>query len=213
MRAQPPPFDHASTALAAPGLLRLLFRTWRFGVELQRLERGKRMIQGVGSHDQRLENCIRPARIGINSQEQRIGCKPAKIDDAIDDWFRRIWNLAVAFGGLIDQIRQFRNLLRWREDQIDRLVDLVLDRIERYHTGLSDPRPHSAGNMDAASTLRRHIQRGLRRQHFAQARDSGHGVARGGVGFDVAVQSGIRYLHHNDGNAPGICCFHHANSV
>ena len=72
------------SALPPSGLLRMLLRTGRFCVELQRLERGKRMILGVGGRDQRLENRVRLARIGIDRQEQRIGREPAEIDDAID---------------------------------------------------------------------------------------------------------------------------------
>ena len=50
------------------------------------------------------------------------------------------------------------------------LVDVVLDRVERHHAGLPDPRPDPARDMDAAAALRRHVERRARRQDFAQAR-------------------------------------------
>jgi hypothetical protein len=98
------------------------------------------VILRICNHNRRLENRIRPARIGINPQEQRIGCEPAKIDDAVFDRLRRVRNLCIAFGGFIDKISQLWNLLRRSEDQIDRLVDVVFDWIERDDTGLPDLR-------------------------------------------------------------------------
>ena len=44
----------------------------------------------------------------------------------------------------------------------------------------------------------------LRRQDFAQAAELRHRLARGRAGLDVAMQAGVGYLRHDDGNAPGI---------
>src|SRR6266404_6478817 len=136
-------FNRASALL---GLLRIQ----RFWVELQRLERGKRMILGIGGHHRRLENGIRPAWVGIYPQKQRIGREPAEIDNTIHDRLRRVRNFDVALGGLIDEIGEFWNLLRGREDQIDRLIDVVLDRIKRNDAGLPDSRTNMAGDVKAA---------------------------------------------------------------
>ena len=102
---------------------------------------------------------------------------PAEIDHAVFDRLRRIRNFHVALGGLLDQIGHFRNLLRWREDQVDRLVDLVLDRIERHHAGLPDPRPDPPLDVEAAAAHRGDIERGTGGENFAQAADLGDGLA------------------------------------
>ena len=70
-------------------------------------------------------------------------------------------------GGLVDQIGQHRNLLGRREHQIDRFIDIVLDRIERHHTGLSDPRSNAASDVKTAAAVGRHIERRACRQNFA----------------------------------------------
>ena len=123
------------------------------GAGLQGFQRGKRMICGIGGFDHRLENRIRLARVRIDPQEQRIGRQPAQIDDTIYDRLRRVRNFGVAFGCLVDEVCQFRNLFGRRENQVDRFVDIVLDRIERDHTGLPDPRPDPALDMDAAGAF------------------------------------------------------------
>jgi len=45
------------------------------------------------------------------------------------------------------------NLLHRRENYIDRLVDLILDRLERDDADLSDPRANLSGHMDAAAAF------------------------------------------------------------
>src|SRR6266576_4089573 len=108
------------------------------------------MILRIGGHGWRLENRIRPARVGIDAQEQRVGREPPKVDDAVDDRLRRVRNLGAAFDGLIDEISELGNLLRRCKDQIDRLVDLALDRVEGDDAGLTDPCPDMAADMYAA---------------------------------------------------------------
>src|SRR5258708_16056289 len=66
-----------------------------------------------------------------------------------------------------------------------------------------------ACNIEAASALGHHVERGARRQDLAQIRDLGHRFARGPVSFDVAMQAGIRYLRHGNGNAPCIVFLSH----
>ncbi len=69
--------------------------------------------------------------------------------------------LGAAFDGLIDEIGELGNLLRRCKDQIDRLVDLALDRVEGDDTGLADPRPDMAADVNAASASGCHIERSM----------------------------------------------------
>src|SRR5258706_9215101 len=108
------------------------------------------MILGISSDDRRLENRIRPARIRIDSQKQRIGREPAKIDDAIHDRLRRVRNFNVTVCRLIDEIGELGNLLKGSEDQIDRLVDVVFYGLQGDDTGLSDPPPQKAPDIENA---------------------------------------------------------------
>src|SRR6202790_4186006 len=140
-----PPCGFKAPSAALSAALGLVW-TARFCVDLQSFQRRKWMILRIGRHDRQLENRVRPARVGIDPQEQRIGREAAKIDDAVDDRLRRVGNLGADFERLIDQISELGNLL-WRcKDQIDRLVDLVLDRVEGNDAGLPDPRPNKAAD-------------------------------------------------------------------
>src|SRR4030088_195650 len=88
-----------------------LLRAARFCLELQRFERGKRVTLRSLGHDRRLENRVRPAWVRIDRQKQRVGCESAKVNDPVHDRLRWVRNLSIAFGGLIDEISQFGNLL------------------------------------------------------------------------------------------------------
>src|ERR1700676_1766826 len=124
-----PPCGFKAPSAALSAALGLVW-TARFCVDLQSFQRRKWMILRIGRDDRRLEHRSWPARVGIDPQKQRIGREAAKIDDAVDDRLRRVGNLGADFERLIDQISELGNLL-WRcKDQIDRLVDLVLDRVE-----------------------------------------------------------------------------------
>ena len=101
-------------------------------------------------------------------------------------------------------VGHFRDLLRRREGQIDRLVDVAFHRLERHHAGLSDPRPHTARDMVAAAALRRHIEGGLCREHLAQIADIGDRLADGLVGLEVAMQARVRDLRDRHRDAPRI---------
>src|SRR5947209_1986773 len=124
----------------------------------------------VDDLDRRLENRIAATRIRIDPQQQRVGREPAEVDHAIHDRLRRIGDFDTRFGGF-HQIRQIGNLLGWREDQIDWLIDVILNWIERDHTGLSDPRADMTADMETASTLRRNVEGSIQRQYLSQARD------------------------------------------
>ena len=117
----------------------------------------------------------------------------------------------VAFGGLVDEIGQFRNLLRRREDQIDRLVDVVFDRIERHHAGLSDPGPHPAGRH--GSGRRSAASRRTRRCAERTSRKPAISAIASRVAASASIsrcKPGVRYLQHGDRDAPGIGFVCHA---
>ena len=73
------------------------------------------------------------------------------------------------------------------EDEIDRLLDLVLDRLERHHAGLPDRRRDAgrrrAGRRGLAASLEARFQARQR----AQADRLGHGRARALIGHEVDV--------------------------
>lgn len=78
---------------------------------LHRLERGERVVVGFGRFNVGFKDGIRLARIGVNRKEQNVGRKPAKIDDAIDDGFRRIGSFRIRRNWRIDKIGLMRNFL------------------------------------------------------------------------------------------------------
>src|SRR5882757_5871522 len=100
-RQTPPTSTQNVPAGGTPELLAFL-------LVLKRLQCRKGIVLGVGSGDLHLEYGTRLARIGINRQEQRVGRKPAKVDDAVDDGLRRIgdhrWLLIVL--PFLDQVGQ-----------------------------------------------------------------------------------------------------------
>src|ERR1700737_1053527 len=96
-----------------------LFSGRRVGSTLERLEGGKRVVFGVYGLGRRRENRARLARIGINSQKQRVGGQPTEIDQATHDRLGTIWNLHIIFT-VFDSLGQFAGLRRRRENHIDR---------------------------------------------------------------------------------------------
>src|SRR6478736_7797263 len=88
-----PTFDGASLVL---GLARGLPCAGLFRRDLQGLERGKRVVLGIGGFNQRFKNRIRLAGIGIDAEIECIGGKPAEIDDAVLDRLRWIGRLLAA---------------------------------------------------------------------------------------------------------------------
>ncbi len=68
--------------------------------------------------------------------------------------------------------RSVRRLAR-REHQVDRLLDLALDRLQRHHAGLADPGAHLAGDVDAGA-LAGQIEYGRQPRQFAHGGEFGH---------------------------------------
>src|SRR5579872_1658427 len=125
------------------------------------------MIVGIDGLRRRFKNGIWPARVWIDRQEQCVSCEPPKIDHAIDDRLGRIGNILIASSGVVDQVGQLWNLLHRRENYIDRLVDLILDRLERDDADLSDPRANLSGHMDAAAAFQSHLERSAGGAYFS----------------------------------------------
>ena len=162
------PLRPECAALSAPlaaGLLAFRASAARlFRLRLQRLQRRKRMILGIGGVDHR----ARTPRPACADRDRRRGTSASVASRP-----RSITPFTIGSGGsgissslscgLVDQIGQLGDLLGRREDQVDRLVDVVLDRLERHHAGLANPRPHMAGDMETAAALRRHVERCMRR--------------------------------------------------
>src|SRR5713101_750513 len=96
-------FNGPSPALGLP-------RTWLFRRDLQRLQRGKGVVLGIGGFNQWFKDRFGFTRIWIDSEIQRVGGEPAEIDDAVLDRLRWIGRLRRALFGLVDKISQLRNL-------------------------------------------------------------------------------------------------------
>ena len=99
-----------------------------------------------------------------------------------------------------------RQIFLRREDQIDGFVDVVLDRIKRHHTCLSNPGHEPTRDAYPAIVLRFDIELRARREDFAQARNLGHRIAGGLISLEIPGKSDFRYLRHDHGSAPRIGC-------
>src|SRR6516164_9683438 len=108
------------------------------------------MVFGIGGHNLRFEYRARFARIGINRKIENIRRKPPEIDHTILDRLKLIGSLGAIFRFVVITIFELGELLSRRKDQIDGLFDVVLNRLERHHTGLPDPRREHARDMHPA---------------------------------------------------------------
>ena len=176
-----------------------------FGVDLQRLQRGKRMILRIGGFDQRFKNRIGLARIGIDREIQRIGGEPAEIDDAVLDRLRRIRRLLVAVArprrpasaicGICPAARRSGRSARRYRFPSDPASPRRSARPARARA-----RRRESGRRSSASRRARPAPRELRAGRRPRRSHRAYGL----IGFDVAMQSGLRDLRDRNGDAPGV---------
>ena len=98
----------------------------------------RRLIDRIG-----LRARVRRAGVRINRQAQQLGDHFAQIDNPIDHRFS-LGRIGIEVQGIGDRVDPVV------ENLIDGLVDNNLKIIARDNTGLSDPRPHTAGDLDPA---------------------------------------------------------------
>src|SRR5262249_29404186 len=121
----------------------------------QRSERRKWM-RLIVADSRALERAIWLARIRIEAEDQKFGRNRAEIDPTADQHFRDIdgRHLDLSAG---DQ----RERPGGHEHEVDRFVDLVLERLERDHADLADGGRDAANHMQAAAPMQRNVEAGL----------------------------------------------------
>lgn len=80
---------------------------------------------------------------------------------------------------LLDQIGQAPCLCLRGEHQVDLLLDLALDRIQRDDAGLADPAANKSRDLDPPTAFRHDIEAGMRGQDLPHARERRHGLPLG----------------------------------
>jgi hypothetical protein len=68
------------------------------------------------------------------------------------------------------------------EDEIDRLVDFILERLKGHHAGLADSGRHSADHMQASAPMWQDIEAGLQTRQSAKSGVLGDSISRLFVG-------------------------------
>src|SRR5262245_16357797 len=117
--------------------------------------------------------------IRVDRKHQEFGRKGPEIDRAADERLRRVARGdldSAAF--LLDENRCWRR----REHEIDVVLDLVLHRLERDHTGLPDGRRDPAADAQPVTAVPGDLERGFEPRQRLQPRKSGDGGARLAVG-------------------------------
>ncbi len=156
---------------------------------LERRQRRKRMCRIVAGRSG-LEDRARLARIGIDRRESGTRSR-ARRDrprrrSAVPA--RRRASIATSRAAVVGR----RCRRGWREHEVDRFVDLVLDRLERHHAGLADGRRDAADHAQAVAAVPRDVELGLKARQRAQPGEPRDGRARALVGDELDVPSGLR---------------------
>ena len=87
--------------------------------------------------------------------------------------------------------------------EIDRLVDLILDRLQGHDAGLTDRRPNVTGHAQAAVAMQRDVEDCLEAREVAQPRKLGDGGANRFIGHQIDLTSGFGYVADSERHAPG----------
>ena len=145
-----------------------------------------------------LENRTRFARIRIQAKNEKLGRQRAQIDDAADERFRIIPFDAVLLGFVL--CRCCKPLRRF-EYEIDRLFDLIRQRLERDDAILSDRRGDRSNDMQAAAAAG-DIEIGFKSRQFPQAGDFRNGGANVRVGGKIEMLAGLGNLHNRHRDLP-----------
>ena len=173
---------------------------------LEGFQPGKRVFARLRGR-RRGEFGARLARIRVDAEEQEFGGERPEIDLAADQRLRPI----LIFIQNLRTVRGHCGKLRARpERHVDRLVDLVLDRLQGHHAGLADPRLDAAANVDA--TIRAHEI-----EHGGEPRDIAHvgelGERRPGLRrrLDLHMQAAVRNLFQGHRRGPWMAGIIHRN--
>ena len=89
------------------------------------------------------------------------------------------------------------------EDEIDRLLDLIGQRLERDHAVLPDRRRYHARDVQAPRPAAAHVKARFEPRQVAQSRDPRDRGAHGGVGDKIEMLPGLGDIVHRNGNLPG----------
>ena len=147
----------------------------------------RRLIAGR----RRLEHRIRLARIGVEAKHQELGRDRAEVDRAVDQRLRPILERHLDLSALSSSSDVAAG---GNEDDVDRFVDLVLDRLERHHAGLADRRRHVADHVQAAAAVPGHVEAGLQARQGGKPGELGDRRARLRIGDEIEMPAGFGHL-------------------
>src|SRR5262252_1700561 len=91
------------------------------GLLLERLER-REWMRACVARGRRLEDDARLARVGIDREQQELGCSRAEVGGAIDEKFRLVLGRGIE---VVRGVARVHGCARRPEDEVDRLVDLA----------------------------------------------------------------------------------------
>lgn len=140
----------------------------------------------------RFENRTRFARIGIKTKNQELGRQRSQIDGATHERFRIIPFHATVLAFVLGR---FRKPLRLFEYEIDRLFDLIGQRLERDDAILSDRRGDRSDDMQTAVAAG-DIEIGFKSRQVPKPRDFRNRSADVRIGDKVEMLAGLGNLLH-----------------
>lgn len=158
------------------------------------------MIVGVKVLRRKIKDGIRLARIRVDPKKERVRRNPSQIDNSRLYWLGRISALGNVI--IVDRRGEMRDLLRWRENQFDRLVHLAIQRLKRNHAGLADSSRHSAFEPEGFIPIGMQRELGAQLGYAVDPRRLCQTPTFLRRGFYDAMQSRHRNLSYGNGHTP-----------